>query len=175
MLWLVVFILASFLAMVILSLARLLSVKFSLFQGPVYVPSTDEDTVAMLELAQLKQGKRVIDLGSGNGKIVIAAALRGALATGVENNPLLVRSARKKLEQAGITQQAEIKQQSFWDADLSQYEVVFLYGTRSIMKKMEQKLQREMKPGSVFISSVFQLPNLKPDKVVKGKIRRYRF
>lgn len=173
--WAVVIVLAVLTAGLLLFFARSLIFMFSIFQGPVYVPSTDEDMETMLQLAHLKKGMKVIDLGSGDGKIVIAAAQQGAQALGVEINPLLVRSSRKNILAAGVKGRAQILKQSFWKTDLSQYDVVFLYGTTYIMEKLEHKLQQEMRPGSVFISNYFQLPSLRPAQTVRGKIRKYLF
>jgi len=166
-------ILSAILAALLLFFARSLVFMFSIFQGPVYVPSSDEDMQTMLKMAQLKKGTRVIDLGSGNGKIVLAAAQAGAIATGVEINPFLVRAARKNIQEAGMQKTAKILQQSFWKTGLSKYDVIFLYGTTYIMKKLEVKLRTEMKPGAVFISNYFQLPQLQPKQAL-GKIRKYQ-
>jgi 2-polyprenyl-3-methyl-5-hydroxy-6-metoxy-1,4-benzoquinol methylase len=68
----------------------------------VWVPTPDEVVTKMLDMAQVKRGERVVDLGSGDGKIAIAAAQRGAQARGIEFNPKLVTLARGKAAEAGV-------------------------------------------------------------------------
>jgi len=66
-----------------------------------------------------------------------------------------------------------ILKQSFWDIDLSQYDVVFFYGTSYVMRRLEKKVKKEMKKGSQFVSNYFQFPTLKPVKTVND-VRLYR-
>lgn len=146
-----------------------------MFHGPVFVPSADDKLRAMLKLPKLTKRSKVIDLGSGDGKVLIALAKQfGVKGTGVEINGILVNRSRKKIAEAGLNKQLTILKQSFWDTDLSKYDVVFFYGTSYVMKKLEEKLQKEMKKGSQFVSNYFRLPNLKPVKTVNN-VRLYQF
>src|SRR6476469_1790546 len=79
----------------------------------VWVPTTDTLVDAMLDLAQLKPGDYLIDLGSGDGRTVIAAVRRGATALGIEYNPDLVTLSKHRAADAGVTERA-----SFLNADV---------------------------------------------------------
>ena len=92
-------------------------------------------------------------------------ALAGALASGFENNPLLVWWARYKIRKAGLSDQANIFWKSYWQTDLSSYDVVVVFGITHIMARLESKLQAELRPGSLVISNIFRFPNWKPVSV----------
>lgn len=148
--------------------------SFTMLHGPVFVPSADEKLQTMLEIAQVPKNAKIIDLGSGDGKVLIALAKKFKThVDGVEINPILVRRTKKNIEEAGMSDQITVLQKSFWDIDLRPYDVVYLYGTTYIMKKMEQKALKEMRPGTQFVSNFFQFPNLKPVKS-KNEIRLYQ-
>jgi spermidine synthase len=148
----------------------------TMLHGPVFVVSADDKLETMLKLPKLTKKSRVIDLGAGDGKVLIELVKKYDVrqAVGVEINPLLVWRSRKNIKRAGLTNKIEIKRQSFWKIDFSQYDVVFLYGTTYIMQKLEEKLKKEMKSGAQFVSNYFKLPNLKPSKS-KNKVYLYRF
>lgn len=144
----------------------------TMLHGPVFVPSKDDKINTMFKLAKLKKSDRIIDLGSGDGKILLALAENGFAAEGVEINPLLARKSRKKIRARGFSRQLKVHRKSFWDIDLTPYNVVFFYGTTYVMKKLELKLQSELKSGSRVVSNYFQFPNWQPKKEENG-VRLY--
>jgi protein-L-isoaspartate O-methyltransferase len=164
------FFLIVFLSIVVvlglLSLGHFLQQRISFLHDPVYVPSREEAIERMIQLAQPKKGMQAIDFGSGNGVIVIALAKLGCQVIGYEIQPLLVRASRKKIEELGLQDAAEIKSGSFWKADVSGCDVVFLYMTASIMQRLEKKLLMELKPGARVVSQEFKFPTWKVEKKV---------
>lgn len=173
--WLIIIILGTMLGALCLIFGYQISFMVPMFHGPVFVPSADDKLKAMLKLPKLTKRSKVIDLGSGDGKVLIALAKKfGVKATGVEINGILVRRSRKKIEEAGLSDKITILKQSFWETDLRPYDVVFFYGTSYVMEKLEEKLKREMKKGSQFVSNYFQFPNLKPKKTI-NEVRLYQF
>jgi len=145
----------------------------TMLHGPVFVRSADDKLHTMLSLPNLSKQTKIIDLGSGDGKVLLALAKKGIEGTGVEINPILAAQSRKNIAQAGF-KGITILRQSFWKTNLSQYDVVFFYGTSYIMKKLEEKLKKELKPGAQFVSNYFKLPNLKPVKSKNG-VYLYQF
>lgn len=135
-----------------------------LLHGPVFVPSTDTAVSRMIQLAQIQPQDTVIDIGSGDGKVVIELAKRGIVAEGVEINPLLVRKATKNLKKQHLDQFGHVSRMNFWDVDFSQYTVVFVYATEKIMPKLEKKLRAELPKGARVISNHFTFPKWKPVK-----------
>lgn len=127
--------------------------------GAPYVPVNDQRKRDLLELAGPVLGKKIIDLGSGDGRIVIAFAQAGAEAHGYEINPFLVSRARKLIKQENLQDRVFIHQKSFWRADLSPFYIVVVYGVGTMMRRLERKLQRELRSGAKVVSVYFKLPN----------------
>lgn len=169
-----IIILSLLLAVICLIFGYQISFLIPMFHGPVFVPSADDKLATMLSLPKLTKRSKVIDLGSGDGKVLIALAEKfGLQGVGVEINGILVRRSRRNIARAGLTKKLTILKQSFWDIDLSQYDVVFFYGTSYVMRRLEKKVKKEMKKGSQFVSNYFQFPTLKPVKTVND-VRLYR-
>lgn len=133
-----------------------------LIQGPPYVASNDEFTQQVVkEIKRIHPGK-ILDMGSGEGKLVIALAEAGYQIDGVELNPKLVLRSRKLIEKKNLKNKANIFWGNFWNYDTSTYEVVTLYAIKHIMPRLETKLLKELHNGSYIISNYFVFPTLKP-------------
>lgn len=141
------------------------------YGGP-YVPSRQEDVERMIALANLVADDRVADLGSGDGRIVIAAAKTDvADALGIEINGALVRTSRIAAGRLGLAN-TRFEARSFWDADVSDRTAIFLYQVPYAMKRLETKLLNELPPGARVISNGFRFVAWKPT-FDDGKIRVY--
>ncbi|NBS41263.1 hypothetical protein EBS80_01225 [bacterium] len=140
--------------------------------GGPYVPTRDEDVETMLRLARLVPTDRVADLGSGDGRIVIAAAKAGvADALGIEINGALVKTSRVSANLFRLTN-AHFLAQSFWTTDVSDRTVLFLYQVPHAMKRLESKLLTELPPGARVVSNDFRFVDWKPTEE-HGRIRVY--
>ena len=136
------------------------AIMWFIFQGaPSFVSTHKKAVETIADLAGDVAGKKVADLGSGDGRIVIALAKKGAEAHGFEINPLLVWQSRLAIKKAGLSGRALIHWQSYWKEDLSPFSVVVVFGISHIMEKLKQKLLKELSPGSIVISYVFPFPN----------------
>ena len=135
------------------------------FWGAIYVPSRKEKIAKMLEFAGPITNKKVIDLGSGDGRLVVALAKSGAQAYGYEINPFLVSQAKKNIIKENLDKKAFVYVKNFWVEDLSSFDVVVIYGMLHVMPVLKKKLKKELKPGAVVISNYFTFPKWKPDKV----------
>lgn len=139
-----------------------------------YFARTDEQTIQkMIALSNVKPNERVIDLGAGDGAIIVALAKKNIAASGVEINPFLVRKARQRITKLNLDRLASIHQGNFWNLNLSPYDVVFVYGIGYIMMRLETKLLKELKPGSRVVSNYFQFPSWKP-KAYRNNVYLYR-
>jgi SAM-dependent methyltransferase len=145
-------------SILILAKTLLFSLPTVIYRGAPFVQSDDSKIVKMIELAQLHGTERVVDIGSGDGKLVIELAKNGVAADGVEINPYLVRVSRKRIKESVLEHLAQIHQTSLWKFDTSSYDTVFVYGTGLMMNKLAKKLLRELKPGARVISNHFKLP-----------------
>lgn len=153
-----------YLYILIVILAGTCAYLLGLVNGALYIPTDPKMVEDMLDVANLKPGDRVVDIGSGDGRLVIAAARRGIEAKGYEINPLLVWIAGKKIQKSGLEKLASVEWKDFWRADLSSYSVVTVFGIGHIMKRLERKLTRELKPGSRVVCNLFAMPTWKEEK-----------
>ncbi|MCR4263643.1 MAG: methyltransferase domain-containing protein [Candidatus Roizmanbacteria bacterium] len=140
--------------------------------GAIYVPSSDTKMKIMMKYAAVKPGDRVIDLGSGDGRLVIAAAQKGAHAVGVELHAEMINVSRKKIQKLHLEDVAEIRKENMWKTDVSDYDVVFVYGVTYIMNRLEKKLLKELKKGTRVISNNYRFPHWSPVKE-KDNVRLY--
>lgn len=131
-------------------------------KGAPFVPSKPKRIAAMIELADIKKGDRVCDLGSGNGAVLFAAARRGAVGIGVEFNPFLVWFSRLRAQWMGLGDKVSFVRQNLHTYPLSDADVVFLYLWPSTITALREKLMRELKPGARVISNAFAIPEWKP-------------
>jgi precorrin-6B methylase 2 len=141
---------------------------FISFRGAVYVPTSREKIKRMIEFANIKPGERAVDLGAGDGRLVIALAKAGAEAHGYEINPFLVFLAKRNIRKAGLSGKAFTHWKSFWREDFSKFDVITVYGESYIMRKLEEKLKKELKKSSRVISNCFTFPMWSPSKKADG-------
>ena len=117
----------------------------------------------MLALAEIRKGDVVYDLGSGDGRVVIAAAKKyGVRAIGFEIDPGLVKLARENVRKQGLGKLVEIRQQDFMTADLSPASVVTLYLSNDGNLALKPALMNQLKPGARIVSYAFDMPDWTP-------------
>lgn len=120
----------------------------------------------MLQIARLKPGETLMDLGSGDGRVLIIAAREfGANAIGVEIRPDLAKQAQQKIEQLNLGHRVKVLNMNMFDADISQADVITLYLTTSGNQRLRPKLEKELKPGARVVSHDFEVPGWKPTYV----------
>jgi cyclopropane fatty-acyl-phospholipid synthase-like methyltransferase len=143
-----------------------------LFWGAIYVPTSEEKIEKMVKLLKIKPGQKVVDLGAGDGRVLVALAKAGAKAYGYEINPYLVSRAIKNIQKAKLADKAFIYWKSMWTIDLKDFDAVAIYPMEHIMKRLEKKFEKELKPGAKIVSNYFLLPTWKPDST-DGDVRLY--
>jgi len=129
-----------------------------------FVPTPQEVVDKMIELGGVKKGDTVYDMGSGDGRIVITAAKKGAKAVGFEIDGDLVKESRENIKKAGVENLAEIRQQDILTVDLSPANVVTMYLLLDVNLKLRPNVLSQMKPGSRIVSHAFDMGDWKPDK-----------
>jgi SAM-dependent methyltransferase len=130
-----------------------------------YVPTPPNVVDGMLKLAGVTANDIVYDLGSGDGRIVIAAAKTyKARGVGIDLNPKLVAEARRNAELAGVADRVRFIEGDFFTADISEATVVTLYLLSSINEKLRPKLLRDLKPGARIVSHWFRMGSWQPDQ-----------
>ena len=132
----------------------------------VYVPTPQPVVEAMLELAGVKEGDVVYDLGCGDGRIVVTAAKKlGVKAVGIDIDPKRVEEARANVEENGVGDLVTIRQADIFQEDLSEASVVTLYLLPSLNVKLMPQL-RQLEPGSRIVSHNFDMEGAKPERVI---------
>ena len=134
----------------------------------VYVPTPMRVVEEMLQLANVTNEDLVYDLGSGDGRIVIAAAQkRGARGIGIDIDPQRVREARENAQRAGVSDRVEFRQQDLFQTDFSDATVVTLYLLPRLNRQLRPRLLSQLKPGTRIVSHAFDMGDWKPEKVVQ--------
>ncbi len=147
---------------------------YSVLFGAPYVPTGGERVGEMLALAGVKPGETFVDLGSGDGRLVIAAAKAGARAEGWEVNPYLWLWSRLMIRRAGLGDRATVHLGSYWDDSVAHADVVSLFLITQQMEKMQEKLRRELRPGSRVVSYVFSFPEWRHESRSDAGVYLYR-
>lgn len=132
-----------------------------------FVPTLMEVVDRMLEMAEVKPGDVVYDLGSGDGRIVIRAAKKyGARGVGIEMDPELVKLSQAKAREEGVSNLVEFRVEDALKVDVSPASVVTLYMLPWFNAEMRPKLQR-LKPGSRIVAHDYNIEGWPPTKVMK--------
>lgn len=134
----------------------------------IFVPTPPETVDEMLRQAQLKKGDVLYDLGSGDGRIPIAAAKRyGVRAVGIDIDPKLVEEARETARREGVEHLVSFRHGDMFAADVREATVVTLYLSNTLNVMLRSKLLRELRPGSLVISHDFRMGDWRPEKSVR--------
>lgn len=130
-----------------------------------YVPATTQQVHNVLKALEGRSGS-LIDLGSGDGRIVFATAKAGFKAYGIELNPWLVWYSRLKALTIGSSLQTTFINQNLWKHNLRRYDNVVLFGVDQMMKDVERKFKKELRDDSVIVACRFPLPTMNSIKTV---------
>jgi tRNA G37 N-methylase Trm5 len=128
-----------------------------------YVPTPDFVVERMLDMANVGPGDYVIDPGCGDGRIVIAAAKRGAFGHGVDLDPQRIEEARENAEKAGVADKVVFKVENIFDTDFSRANVIAMYLFPDINLKLRPAFLDKLEPGSRIVSHDFGMDEWKPD------------
>lgn len=132
-----------------------------------FVPTPHEVVAEMLRVAKVRKNDVLFDLGSGDGRIVIAAAKKyGTRGTGIDLDPVRIEEGRAGAKKAGVTSKAEFRQADLFETDLRNATVVTLYLLPTLNVKLRPKLFQELKPGSRVVSHAFDMGDWKPDSTL---------
>jgi len=130
-----------------------------------YVPTPDLVVKGMLQLAGVKNGETVIDLGCGDGRIVVMAAKEfGAKGIGYDLNPERIKEANDNAKAAGVNGNVQFLEKNLFEADIKQADVVTLYLLPSVNEKLKPRLLKELKRGTRIVSHSFSMGDWKPVK-----------
>ncbi len=130
----------------------------------VWVPTPDELVTRMLQLGGVTAKDYVIDLGAGDGKIVIAAARQfGARGHGIEYNPDMVALAQRRAQAAGVADRAHFEKADIFESDFSKADVITMYLMPALNLRLRPTLMK-LKPGTRLVTHAFTMGGWKPDE-----------
>ena len=132
----------------------------------VWIPTPDALVQRMLRMAQVRPEDFVIDLGSGDGKIVLAAAREGARGLGIEYNPDLVALSQRRAEQAQLAERARFEKADIFESDFSQASVITMYLLPHLNLRLRHRILA-LKPGTRVVSHEFRMGRWQPDETAK--------
>ncbi len=155
---------AAYLILVFLQL--LLGVYFfytlmAIYKGAAPIPSRGSTVQSIMRLAEIKPGQKLYDLGSGDGRILFAAAKQGANCVGFEINPFLFWYTRIR---ALLTRasRVSVRRSDFWKNPINDADVVTVYLVPSAMARLQVKAKEELRPGTKIIAAVYPFPDWPP-------------
>uniref|UniRef100_A0A8C8RYR1 ATP synthase subunit C lysine N-methyltransferase n=1 Tax=Pelusios castaneus TaxID=367368 RepID=A0A8C8RYR1_9SAUR len=129
-----------------------------------FVPATSTQIQNVLKILQCRSGS-LVDIGSGDGRIVIAAAKEGFKAVGYELNPWLVWYSRYRAWREGVHQNAKFYISDLWKVSFSQYTNVVVFGVPQMMPQLEKKLEEELDHSARVVACRFPFPHWMPDHI----------
>lgn len=138
---------------------------YAMLVAAPFLPTHMKNVRKMIELAQAKPGETVMDLGSGDGRIILEAAKTGALCVGIELNPFLYLWSKIRVLFSGY-KNIEIHRQDLWATRLYDVEVLMVFFISFRMDKLGKKIKQEMKPGTRVISYGFKFSGWEPTKKI---------
>ena len=137
----------------------------------IWVPTPLTLIDKMLEMAKVTPNDYLVDLGSGDGRTVIAAARRGVRALGLEYNPDMVALSEREAQKAGVTDKAAFQRADIFTTDFTRATVVTMYLLPSLNLKLRPQLL-DMKPGTRLVSHAFSMGDWEPDESAYAEDRR---
>ena len=150
--------------------------KASQHPDVIYVPTPHEVVDDMLRLANVGKGDVLYDLGSGDGRIAIAAAKKfGIKAIGIDIDPERIREATENAKKAGVSNLVEFRQEDLFKADFKEATVVTLYLLPDLNVKLRPRLWEDLKPGTRIVSHQFDMGTWKPEKRLESNGRTVYF
>jgi ribosomal protein L11 methylase PrmA len=133
-----------------------------------YIPTSQEIVEAMLTLAGVSEDDILYDLGSGDGRVVIAAAQQfGSRGVGIDIDPERIREANENAQTAGVSDRVQFRQQDLFESDFSEATVVILYLLPHLNLRLRPELFRQLRPGASVVSHDFDMGDWKPDHAMQ--------
>jgi len=149
--------------LVIILFVIILAFGFVIIFGAPYLPTMKKQQEQAFKLLNLKPGQKILELGSGDGRVLLAAARQGLLADGYELNPLLYLLSKAVCFKH--RKQINVYYGNFWHKKWPKADGIFVFLHPRFMNKLDKKIQHEFKGISVkVVSYAFKIPGKKPQK-----------
>ena len=134
--------------------------------GAPWHPISRRDLKRALDFCEAQSGERLIDLGSGDGRVLITAAKEyGLVGTGIEIDPIKVWLANLRVRWAGVQDKVKIVRANIFDTDYREADILFIYLTHQAIDKLFPKILEQLKPNVKILCYRFCIQGMTPDKV----------
>jgi cyclopropane fatty-acyl-phospholipid synthase-like methyltransferase len=151
----------------VLAVAIIIPGAYATYTGAPFVPTSQKTLRKMIELAKIKKGEKVYDLGCGDGRLVFAAAKKGANAVGYEFSvPTFLWAKIRSL----IYPRSSIQLRDFWKQNYKDADVIFCYLLTDTMQVFKKKVWPQLKPGTRVVSHAFRMKDIQPVKKEDGVV-----
>ncbi len=144
-----------------------LPTAYAMLSGAPFVPTPGRLVRSMVELARVKRGERVYDVGCGDGRFLIAAAKHGAVAIGYELSLSVYLLSRLRTL---FADHVSVRLRNFWVQDYREADVIFCFLTVEAMARFYERIWPQLKPGCRVVSHAFRMPGLKATREVEGAV-----
>ena len=128
----------------------------------------------MIELANPRAGEKMVDLGSGDGRILIAFGKKGAESHGYELDPILIEKSQNEIIKENLVNKVFIHKENFWNINLSPFDIITMYPMPDIMQDLEKELQKEISPATRVLLNYYPFTTIRPT-TAKNNIYLYQF
>jgi cyclopropane fatty-acyl-phospholipid synthase-like methyltransferase len=163
---------STLISILVLAAVLLLAVMVigpALFGSPWH-PISRKDLKRALDFCGVNSGERLVDLGSGDGRVLITAAKDyGLVGTGIEIDPIKVWLANLRVRVAGVRDKVQIVRANIFDADYSEADILFIYLTHQAIDKLFPDILEQLKPNTKILCYRFCIQGMTPDKVSADK------
>lgn len=139
---------------------------FVIFFGAPYLPTLKRQQQVILELTNPKKDQTVLELGSGDGAVMLFLAKQGIKVVGIELNPILFIISYVRL--LPYRKYAKVKWGNFWKTSFSSYDVLYVFLQDRFMERLHKKIVSEIKKPVILASFTFRMPNKTPDSEREG-------
>jgi cyclopropane fatty-acyl-phospholipid synthase-like methyltransferase len=161
--------LISIVALAAVLLLAVMVIGPALFGSPWH-PISRKDLKRALDFCDAQAGERIVDLGSGDGRVLITAAKDyGLVGTGIEIDPIKVWLANLRVRVAGLRDKVKIVRANIFDADYGEADILFIYLTHQAIDKLFPDILEQLKPNTKILCYRFCIQGMTPDKVSADK------
>jgi SAM-dependent methyltransferase len=162
-------------ALFVLIMVFLMSLVWTNVKGAPWVPTSRQVIRTMLEMAELKPGELLFDLGCGDGRVLVTAAREfGAQAVGVEVDPSRYLWSALTVFFGGVGKQVRLVRADLFTVDLSRADVVFTFLLQDTNDRLKDKLRKELRPGTRIVSNIFSFSGF-PLEAVNEDLHLYLY
>lgn len=155
----ILFLLLLLLIISFLGASLFITFLLPIFIGAPFLPTSKYKIDTIVKFSNARSGQKIVDLGSGDGRLLIALSKKGAEVHGYEINPLLVWWSRWRIKRVGLSKKAFVHKTNFWNEDLSSYDTIVLFGVGTIMPRLQKKLKKEINKDFKVVSNSFRFSN----------------